>query len=90
MTNEKSFMSNMKLCIKSYVKFRDGGNEIVAGKGQLNFSGLLTLYNVLLVEGLTANLFSISQLCDQDMIMNLSKTSCVVGNKDATIMMKGI
>jgi len=34
------------------------------------------LVNVLLVKGLTANLISISQLCDQGLEVNFTKLEC--------------
>ncbi|XP_045810770.1 uncharacterized protein LOC123905185 [Trifolium pratense] len=44
--------------------------------------------NVLLVKGLTANLISISQLCDQGMKVNFTQSECLVTNKEGRLMMK--
>lgn len=60
------------------------------GKGQLNFTSLLALDDVLLVEGIIADVISISQLCNQCMIVNFSGNSCYVVNKDKSVTMKGI
>ncbi|GAA0155189.1 hypothetical protein LIER_12971 [Lithospermum erythrorhizon] len=44
-----------------------GGKKKIVGKGTLSVEGLHTLEDVLLVEGFTANLISVSQLCDNDL-----------------------
>lgn len=41
--------------------FGDGAKGKVIGKGRLNYPGLPTLKEVILVEGLTAKLINISQ-----------------------------
>ena len=42
------------------------------------------------MKGLTANLISISQLCDQGLLVNFSKSECLVKDKKDDILMKGI
>jgi hypothetical protein len=44
---------------------------------------------VLLVKGLTANLISISQLCDQGFKVNFTKSECLVSNEEDHPLMKG-
>ena len=44
---------------------------------------------MLLVEGLTVNLISVSQLCDQGSIVNFSKLECSVMNGNKEVLMKG-
>jgi len=51
--------------------------------------GLLRLDNVLLVKGLTTNLISISQLCDQGLEVNFSKPECQVSDKKGEVQMRG-
>jgi len=60
----------------SYVTFGDGVKGKILGIGNLIKNGLPRLDNVLLVKGLTANMISISQLCDQGMKVNFSKPEC--------------
>jgi hypothetical protein len=65
MTGEKAYLQEIKNYSNSYVTFGDGAKGKIKGIGKLNGPELPNLDNVLLVEGLTANLISISQLCDQ-------------------------
>ena len=44
---------------------------------------------MLLVEGLTANLTSISQLCDQRLNVIFSRTGCIITSKDQEVFIKG-
>lgn len=48
------------------VQFGGGSKSKVIGKGYVNIPGMLTPQNVLLVDGLKANLLSISQLCGSE------------------------
>jgi hypothetical protein len=48
------------------------------------------LNNVLLVKGLTANLISISQLCDNGLSVNFSKSECLVTDNEGKSSMRGI
>jgi len=59
------------------------------GIGKLTKHGMPRLDNVLLVKGLTANLISISQLCDQGLIVNFSKLECQITNKEGEVLIKG-
>lgn len=45
--------------------FGDGGKGKVKGVVTITFHGILVLHDVLYVEGLTANLVSISQLMEE-------------------------
>ncbi|XP_058784264.1 uncharacterized protein LOC131659038 [Vicia villosa] len=64
-----SVMKNLLVDIKphftKYVTLGNGVKREIIGVGKLKGLGVLTLNNVFLVKGLTANLISISQLCDQ-------------------------
>ena len=54
-----------------------------------NLSGLPNLDNVLLVDGLKANLLSISQLCDKDHFVSFTKESCRVFDKLNQLVLEG-
>ena len=47
------------------------------------------LDNVLLVDGLKVNLISISQLCDDNLIIQFTKGSCLVTNNSNLCVIKG-
>ena len=59
-----------------YVSFGDGRKGRVLGKRTLLANGLPKLKSVLHVEGLKANLLSISQLCDQKLNVEFTKENC--------------
>ncbi|PNY11358.1 gag-pol polyprotein, partial [Trifolium pratense] len=65
MTGVDKILVNVKSYSTSYVTFGDGARGEIVGIGKLINNDLPKLDNVLLVKGLTANLISISQLCDQ-------------------------
>ncbi|KAI3457213.1 hypothetical protein Pfo_013876 [Paulownia fortunei] len=57
------------------VTFGDRFKGQILGKGTLNMEGLPILKNMLHIEGLKANLISISQLCDQNLLVKFNKDS---------------
>ena len=59
------------------------------GKWILLANGLIKLKNVLYVEGLKANLLSISQLCDQKLNVKFTKDSCKVLNRSGEVVLEG-
>lgn len=52
--------------------------------------GLPSMDDVLLVEGLTANIISISRLYDQDFHVNFNHSECIVIDKHQVQLMKVI
>ncbi|CAJ2656756.1 unnamed protein product [Trifolium pratense] len=77
--------------VKTKKEWKEKENDgEIKGIGNLIDNGLPNLDNVLLVKGLTANLISISQLCDQGMKVNFTQSECLVTNKEGRLMMKGV
>ncbi|GAU37544.1 hypothetical protein TSUD_369920 [Trifolium subterraneum] len=66
MIEDDRFLVDIKSYSTSYVTFGDGAKGEIIGVGKLINKSLPKLENVLFVKGLTANLISISQLCDQE------------------------
>lgn len=66
MTGDKTCLINLKDNNTQTMTFGYGENGKIVGKIILNVKGLPQLVNVLLVNGLKANLISISQLYDID------------------------
>jgi hypothetical protein len=89
MTGVGKFLKDMKSYSSSFVTFGDGAKGEILGIGNLINSDLPKLDNVLLVKGLTANLISISQLCDQGMKVNFTKFECLVTDKNGEVLMRG-
>ncbi|KAK2356433.1 hypothetical protein QL285_093765 [Trifolium repens] len=89
MTDVEKYLINVKPYKSSFVTFGDGGKGEILGIGDLINHGLPNLENVLLVKGLTANLISMSQLCDQGMKVNFTRSECLVNNEEGQLLMKG-
>ena len=81
MAGDKFFLKDYKNIDVGHVTFGDGVKGRVLSKGTLDFEGLPRLKNVLHVERLAANLISISQLCDQNLLAKFTKDTCKVFNK---------
>ena len=54
--------------------------------GTIEASGCVKLDDVLHVDGLKANLFSISQLWDEGRIIHFIKIGCVVKNRECEVV----
>jgi len=73
----------------SYVTFGDGAKGKIVGIGNLTKQGLPRLDDVLLVEGLTANLITISQLCDLGLQVKFTKCECQISDEKGEVLMRG-
>ncbi|XP_019101810.1 PREDICTED: uncharacterized protein LOC109133274 [Camelina sativa] len=73
MTGTKSNLQNIKKLKGGTVTFRDGSHGFIQGKGTTCDTELPQLVNVYLVQGLRANLISISQLCDEGLSVLFTK-----------------
>ncbi|XP_073290686.1 uncharacterized protein [Primulina huaijiensis] len=71
------------------VTYGGGAKGKIVGKGTLNVEGLPKLHNVLHVEGLNSNLISISQLCDDNLLVKFDKHNCEVFNEANKGIMTG-
>ncbi|KAK2426713.1 putative mitochondrial protein [Trifolium repens] len=89
MTGEEKYLINVRSYNASFVTFGDGAKGEIVGIGDLISHELPNLENVLLVKGLTANLISINQLCDQGMKVNFTKYECLVNNEEGQLMLRG-
>ncbi|GAA0144991.1 transmembrane signal receptor [Lithospermum erythrorhizon] len=88
MTGDATSLENIVKYSGREVTFGDRGKGRVIGKGRLCVSGLPKLEDVLLVKGLTANLISISQLCDSTWTVKFRKDSCIVMDIHSMIVME--
>lgn len=89
MIGERGYIEGLKSHSNNYVTLGDGARRKIKGIGKLVCPCLPSLNNVLLVEGLTENLISISQPCYQGLIMSFNKVDCIVSSKDQEELMKG-
>lgn len=90
MTRNKYNLLDYKKTKEGFVTFGDGEKGRVIGVGTLVTTGLPTLQRVMHVEGLKANLLSISQLCDQNLSVRFFKYVCFVYNNDKKCALHGI
>ncbi|KAA0051590.1 putative mitochondrial protein [Cucumis melo var. makuwa] len=61
----QSFFSGLKECASDHVTFGDGARGRITVTGNIDKNNLPCLNDVRYVDGLKANLISVSQLCDQ-------------------------
>jgi len=81
MTGVDKYLEDVRPYASNYVNFCDDAKGKIIGIGNLIKDGLPRLDNMVLVKGLTVNLISISQLCDQGMEVNFSKPECHITDK---------
>jgi uncharacterized alkaline shock family protein YloU len=70
----------MKAKNSGSISFSDGSKNKVVGIGMLNIEGILKL-KTLYVDGLKTNLISISQLCDDNIVVNFDKDKYLIVDK---------
>ena len=74
----KNVLMNNESCSIWHIIFGDRQRRLVLGKGTLMMPGLLRLENVPHVNSLKANLVSIRQLYDRNLVITFTKDNCVV------------
>jgi len=90
MTGFIKSLDTVKPYTSNHVTFGNGTEGKILGIGNLINDELPKLDNVLWAKGLTSNLISISQLCEQGMDVNFNKSECLVTNEKGEVLMKGI
>ncbi|KAG7552201.1 GAG-pre-integrase domain [Arabidopsis thaliana x Arabidopsis arenosa] len=76
MTGNQSHLDNYTDVKESKVTFGGGVKGKIKGKGDLTKAEKPQLTNVYFVEGLTANLISVSQLCDEGLTVSFNRVKC--------------
>ncbi|CAM8890189.1 unnamed protein product [Rhodiola kirilowii] len=89
MTEVREYLTNLRPINGHHVTFGDRKRARVLAKGTLNVPGMPRLDDVYWVDGLKANLISISQLCDNSNQVQFSRNSCHVYNKHGVYVMEG-
>ncbi|GAA0151455.1 hypothetical protein LIER_37293 [Lithospermum erythrorhizon] len=88
MTGNKSYLTKIEKMKGDCVTFGGGEKGRITRKGYLSVVGLPELENVLLVDGLTVNLISISQLGDEGLKVAFIKETCEFNDNSNRIIMK--
>jgi hypothetical protein len=71
------------------ITYGDGSQSKVIGKGIIDIPGLKASQEALYVEGLKANLFSISQFYDNDLVVQFLKKECNIFDSNGKWLMGG-
>ena len=59
-------------------------------KGTVDILGLPLLTDVLYIKGLKVNLLSITQIFDEDFLVQFSKKGCLILNEEGVQVLKGL
>jgi hypothetical protein len=89
-TSVENYLEDVRSYVTSYVTFGDGAKGKIVGIGNLIKQGLPRLDDVLLAKGLTANLISISQLCDLGLQVNFTKPECQLSDDKGEVLMRSV
>ena len=82
MTGDNNILVDYKPLSEDLVTFCDGVTARVFGRGTLNIDGSPRFKNILNVDGLKANLISISQIYDLNLNVNFNREKCMVIDAD--------
>ena len=88
-TGDKSLFKSLKEKVGDYVTFGDGSHAQVLGKGTTKIPGLPLLKDVLYIKRLKANLLSITQIYDEDFLVQFSKKGCVIIDEEGIQVIEG-
>ena len=90
MAGDKSLFNSLKEKENSYVMFGDGSHSQILGKGTIDIPGLPLLTDVLYIKGLKVKLLSISQICDEDFLVQFSEKGCLILSEEGVQVLKGL
>ena len=90
MTGDKTLFKTLKEKEDGFVTFGDGSHSQVLGTGIVDISGLPLLTDVLYIKGLKVNLLSITQICDEDFLVQFLKKGCLILNEEGVQVLKGL
>jgi predicted mannosyl-3-phosphoglycerate phosphatase (HAD superfamily) len=89
MTGDKTLLKDIQMARGGRLTFGDRSHAKVIGNGHIDIPGIEVSQKALYVEGLKANLLSISQLCDDDMVVQFSKNECNIFDSNGKWLMGG-
>ena len=89
MTCDNNILVEYKPLSECLVTFSDGVTARVLSRKTLNIDDFSRFKNVLHVDGLKANLISISQICDLNLNVNFNHEKCVVFDTDGKCVLEG-
>ena len=89
MTGDKLLFKSLREKVGDYVTFGDGSHAQVLNKGTIVIPGLPLLKDVLYIKGLKANLLSITQICDEDFLVQFSKKGFLIIDEEGIQVLEG-
>jgi len=89
MSEDKDQFKKFKSLSGGLITFEDGSTTIVEGKRSIDIPSLPTFHNVLIINGLKANLLSISQYCDENHNVKIFKDEYNIYNHISKWITKG-
>jgi len=89
MKGDKSLLKEVQMGKGGRITYGDGSQSKVISKGIIDTPGLGTSQEALYVERLKANLLSISQFCDNDLVVQFSKKECNIFDSNGRWLMRG-
>ena len=89
MIGDKSLFKSLKEKVSDYVTFGDGSHAQVCDKGTVEIPGLPLLKDVLYIKGLKVNLLNITQICDEDFLVQFSKKGCIIIDEEGIQVLEG-
>ena len=89
-TGDRSLFKVFKSKKGGNVTFGDGRKSQIKGNVIISLPGQSDITNILYVEGLRVNLLSISQICDQDLMVLFSKGKFLVMDESGKKLISGV
>jgi hypothetical protein len=89
MTGDKKLLNDVQMGRGGTITYGDGSQSKDIGKGLIDIPGLGASQEALNVEGLKANLLSISQFYDNDLVVQFSKKECNIFDSCGKWLMGG-
>jgi hypothetical protein len=89
MIGDKTLLKEVQMSKGGRITYGDGSQSKVTGKGIIDILRLGASQEALYVEGLKANLLSISQFCDNDLVVQFSKRECNIFDSSGKWLMGG-
>jgi len=89
MTCDKTLLNDVQIGRGGRITYGDGSQSKDIGKGLIDIPGLGASQEALYVEGLKANLLSISQFCDNELVVQFPKKECNIFDSSGKWLMRG-
>ncbi|KAL3513312.1 hypothetical protein ACH5RR_026029 [Cinchona calisaya] len=88
MTGDASIFTKLISKSSGKVTFRDNMKAKSIGLGDVGKNGETLIKNVLLIDNLSYNLLTVSQLCDKNLYVIFTRRECLILNKNYVVLFK--